>query len=34
MALEINNFYIIVAEIMTKKLAAHARKPRGAVGSQ
>jgi len=34
MALEIDNFYIVVAEIMAKKLAAHARKSRGTVGSE
>jgi len=34
MALEIDNFYIVVAEIMAKKLAAHACKSRGAVGSE
>lgn len=34
MALQVNNFYIVVAEVMAKKLAAHARKSRGAVGSE
>lgn len=34
MALEIDNFYIVVAEVMAKKLAAHARKSRSAVGSE
>jgi len=34
MALEIDNFYIVVAEVMAKKLPAHARKSRGTVGSQ
>jgi len=34
MALEIDNFYIVVAEAMAKKLAAHARKSCGTVGSE
>ena len=34
MALEIDNFYIVVAEVMAQKLAAHARKSRGTVGSE
>ena len=34
MALEVNNFYIVMAEVMAEKLAADARKSRSSVGSK